>query len=272
MLADAAPAATGATQRVGAGVEVRDVHAWYGTAPALRSISLTAAPCAVTALIGPSGCGKTTLLRSINRLNDLVADYRITGSIRIGNDEILNGAMPVEDLRRSVGMLFQRAVPLPMSIKEDVAYGPRLHKLARSRSALDQVVEGSLRRAALWDEVKDRLHQSGRSLSGGQQQRLCLARALAVSPEVLLLDEPCAALDPVATAKIEELLLQLKEEITIVIVTHNLAQARRVADVTAVMLPAEQGGGELVEVGPTTSIFESARDRRAADYVGGRFG
>jgi len=224
------------------------------------------------ALIGPSGCGKTTLLRSINRLNDTITGYRLTGSMKLFDDEVYGEAVPVEDLRRRVGMLFQRAVPLPMSIRDDVAYGVRLHRLASSRADLHRIVEESLRKAALWDEVKDRLGQSGRSLSGGQQQRLCLARALAVKPDVLLMDEPASALDPVATAKIEELIRQLIEEITVVIVTHNLAQARRVADATAVMLPAEGGGGALVEVGPTQQIFEQPRDPRTAGYVQGRFG
>jgi phosphate transport system ATP-binding protein len=253
-------------------VAVTDVNAWYGTAPALRAVTMTAQANEITALIGPSGCGKTTLLRSLNRLNDTIPTYRLSGSVRVGGDEVYDRAWPVEDLRRRVGMLFQRAAPLPLSIMEDVAYGPRLHHMAPSRSALVELVEQSLRRAALWDEVKDRLHESGRSLSGGQQQRLCLARALAVKPDVLLLDEPCAALDPRATAKIEELLLVLKHEITIIIVTHNLAQARRIADVTAVMLPAEQGGGELVEIGATTRIFERPVDPRTAGYVEGRFG
>ena len=253
-------------------VEVSGVSAWYGTAPALRAVTLTGRAHAITALIGPSGCGKTTLLRSLNRLNDVISGYRLTGSVRVGGDEVYDRAMPVEDLRRRVGMLFQRPAPLPLSIREDVAYGPRLHRMAPSRAALARLIEESLRRAALWDEVKDRLHESGRSLSGGQQQRLCLARALAVKPEVLLLDEPCAALDPLATAKIEELLVELKREITIVIVTHNLAQARRIADVTAVLLPAEQGGGELVEIGPTRQIFEQPLDPRTAGYVEGRFG
>jgi phosphate transport system ATP-binding protein len=271
-LADRATVAGATMPRASADVEITGVDAWYGKAPALRSVSLQAHAGTITALVGPSGCGKTTLLRSINRLNDLVPGYRLTGSIRVGGQEILDGSVPVEDLRKNVGMLFQRAVPLPMSIREDVAYGPRLHRMARSRAALNEIVEKSLRRAALWDEVKDRLHHSGRALSGGQQQRLCLARALAVSPDVLLLDEPCAALDPVATAKIEELLVGLKAEITIIIVTHNMAQARRIADVTAVMLPATVGGGELVEVGPTVQIFEQAHDLRTADYVAGRFG
>ena len=180
--------------------------------------------------------------------------------------------MPVELTRLRVGMIFQRPAPLPMSIQEDVAYGIRLHRLARSRAALAQMVEESLRKAALWDEVKDRLHHPGRALSGGQQQRLCLARALAVKPEVVLMDEPCAALDPIATAKIEDLILTLAKEITVIIVTHNMSQARRVADTTVVMLPAEQGGGELVEMGPTAEIFARPRDPRTAGYVEGRFG
>jgi len=269
MAAVGAPAA--ATGR-GAAVELRGVDGWYGTAPALRSVTLTAAPRAITALIGPSGCGKTTLLRSINRLNDTVPGYRLSGSMMVNGEEVYDNRLPVEDLRRRVGMLFQRPVPLPMSIRDDVAYGPRLHGLASSRAAVDVVVEESLRRAALWDEVKDRLNQPGRSLSGGQQQRLCLARALAVKPEVMLMDEPCAALDPVATAKIEELLKELEREVTVVIVTHNLQQARRVADYTAVMLPAEGGGGQLVEFGPTAQIFDHPIDPRAAGYVQGRFG
>jgi phosphate transport system ATP-binding protein len=258
--------------RSGAEVRISAVNAWYGSAPALVDVSLTAQARSVTALIGPSGCGKTTLLRSINRLNDLVSGYRITGSVTINGDEVYDGRIPVEAIRRRVGMIFQRAVPLPMSIYDDVAYGPRLHRLAASRKDLSRMVEESLRKAALWDEVKDRLHQPGRSLSGGQQQRLCLARALAVTPEVLLMDEPCAALDPIATAKIEGLILELAREVTVIIVTHNMAQARRVADTTVVMLPAPHGGGQLVEVGATRDIFERPKDQRTADYVEGRFG
>ena len=253
-------------------VHIQGVSAWYTSAPALYDVSLSVPQHTVMALIGPSGCGKTTLLRSINRLNDTITGYRLTGSMKLFDDEVYGEAVPVEDLRRRVGMLFQRAVPLPMSIRDDVAYGVRLHRLASSRADLHRIVEESLRKAALWDEVKDRLGQSGRSLSGGQQQRLCLARALAVKPDVLLMDEPASALDPVATAKIEELIRQLIKEITVVIVTHNLAQARRVADATAVMLPAEGGGGALVEVGPTQQIFEQPRDPRTAGYVQGRFG
>jgi phosphate transport system ATP-binding protein len=253
-------------------VDLHGVSAWYGGAQALRDVSMTAVPRAVTALIGPSGCGKTTLLRSVNRLNDTIPSYRLTGSLTVLGQEVYAKELAVEDLRRRVGMLFQRPVPLPMSIYDDVAYGPRLHRLAGSRASLDAVVEESLRLAALWDEVKDRLKHPGRSLSGGQQQRLCLARALAVKPRVILMDEPCAALDPVATAKIEELIRQLVAEITVIIVTHNLAQARRIADYTAVMLPSPDGGGELAEFGPTSTIFEKPTNPRAADYVAGRFG
>jgi len=256
----------------GTDVQVRGFSSWYGQAPALRNVTLNAAPRSITALIGPSGCGKTTLLRSINRLNDMVPGYRVSGSMQVSGQEVYDRRLPVEALRRRVGMLFQRAAPLPLSIRDDVAYGLGMHGLATARGAVTMAVEESLRKAALWDEVKDRLGQSGRSLSGGQQQRLCLARALAVKPEVLLLDEPCAALDPVATAKIEELLGELSREITVIIVTHNLGQARRIADMTALMLPAEGGGGELVEFGPTAEIFERSRDPRTAGYVQGRFG
>jgi phosphate transport system ATP-binding protein len=267
-VAEQAPAPTAG----GASVDIEGVNAWYGTTTALRNINLSAHPRSITALIGPSGCGKTTLLRSINRLNDTVPGYRISGSMRLSGEEIYDKALPVEDLRRRIGMLFQRPAPLPFTIREDVAYGPRLHRMAGSRHEIDALVERSLRRTALWDEVKDRLHQPGRSLSGGQQQRLCLARALAVEPEVLLLDEPCAALDPLATAKIEELLLELKREVTVIIVTHNLAQAHRIADVTALMLNTDGRGGEVVEVGTTKTIFDDPRDPRTADYVAGRFG
>jgi len=256
----------------GASVDIRGVNAWYGRAPALCDITLTAAPRAITALIGPSGCGKTTLLRSINRLNDTIPSFHLDGAMTVNGREVYDKSLPIEDLRRRVGMLFQRPAPLPLSIYDDVAYGPRLHKLTRSRADLNSLVEQSLRKAALWDEVKDRLKQPGRSLSGGQQQRLCLARALAVQPEVMLMDEPCAALDPIATAKIEELLRELERDITVVIVTHNMQQARRVSDYTAVMLPAEGGGGELVEFGPTATIFEHPSDPRTLGYVQGRFG
>jgi len=256
----------------GAAIALRDVNAWYGRTRALSGVTLTAAPRAITALIGPSGCGKTTLLRSINRLNDTVPGYRLDGSLTVDGEEVYDKGLAVEDLRRRVGMLFQRPVPLPLSIQDDVAYGPRLHKTTGSRRELSDLVERCLRAVGLWDEVKDRLKQPGRSLSGGQQQRLCLARALAVSPEVILMDEPCSALDPVATAKIEELMRALSRDITIVIVTHNMQQARRVSDFTAAMLPAEGGGGELVEFGPTADIFDHPQDPRTAGYVAGRFG
>ncbi len=270
----AAPAAVSRAGPAAPGAEIRmrDISAWYSRTRALSNVTLTAAPRAITALIGPSGCGKTTLLRSINRLNDTVPGYRLDGSMTVNGEEVYDKGLAVEDLRRRVGMLFQRPVPLPLSIQDDVAYGPRLHKTTGSRRELADLVERCLRAVGLWDEVKDRLKQPGRSLSGGQQQRLCLARALAVSPEVILMDEPCSALDPVATAKIEELMRALSRDITIVIVTHNMQQARRVSDFTAVMLPAEGGGGELVEFGPTNNIFDHPQDPRTAGYVAGRFG
>jgi len=256
----------------GAAIALREVNAWYGRTRALSGVTLTAAPRAITALIGPSGCGKTTLLRSINRLNDTVPGYRLDGSLTVNGEEVYDKGLAVEDLRRRVGMLFQRPAPLPLSIQDDVAYGPRLHRTTGSRRELAALVERCLRAVGLWAEVKDRLKQPGRSLSGGQQQRLCLARALAVSPEAILMDEPCSALDPVATAKIEELMRALSRDITIIIVTHNMQQARRVSDFTAVMLPAEGGGGELVEFGPTANIFDHPQDPRTAGYVAGRFG
>ncbi len=262
----AGPAGQGAT------IALHDVNAWYSRTRALSGVTLTAAPQAITALIGPSGCGKTTLLRSINRLNDTVPGYRLDGSMTVNGEEVYDKGLAVEDLRRRVGMLFQRPVPLPLSIQDDVAYGPRIHHTTGSRHELADLVERCLRAVGLWEEVKDRLKQPGRSLSGGQQQRLCLARALAVSPEVILMDEPCSALDPVATAKIEELMRTLSRDITIIIVTHNMQQARRVSDFTAVMLPAEGGGGELVEFGPTVTIFDDPQDPRTAGYVAGRFG
>ena len=263
---------TGKTEVRVATITLQGITKKYGALTVVDDVNLEIRDGEFLVLVGPSGCGKTTLLRSINRLNDTVPGYRLSGSMMVNGEEVYDNRLPVEDLRRRVGMLFQRPVPLPMSIRDDVAYGPRLHGLASSRAAVDVVVEESLRRAALWDEVKDRLNQPGRSLSGGQQQRLCLARALAVKPEVMLMDEPCAALDPVATAKIEELLKELEREVTVVIVTHNLQQARRVADYTAVMLPAEGGGGQLVEFGPTAQIFDHPIDPRAAGYVQGRFG
>ncbi|MDR7494996.1 MAG: phosphate ABC transporter ATP-binding protein PstB [Armatimonadota bacterium] len=246
-------------------VEITDLSLWYGEKQALRRVTMSVPRHQITAFIGPSGCGKTTLLRCLNRLNDLLDDVRISGSVRLGGMDIYDPAVDVTALRKRVGMVFQKSNPFPKSIYENVAYGPRL--LGARRGDLDGIVERSLRAAALWEEVSDRLHESALSLSGGQQQRLCIARAIAVEPEVLLMDEPCSALDPVATAKIEDLMMDLKERYTIVIVTHNMQQAARVSDFTGFLLL-----GELVEFGLTQRIFTNPSDRRTEDYITGRFG
>ena len=239
---------------------------WYGEKQALFDISLRIPPRSVMAFIGPSGCGKSTLLRSINRLNDTIPGTRHTGAMRLDDEDIYQSGRDVVALRQRVGMVFQRWNPFPKSIYDNVAYGPRING-GRTRAELDEIVEGSLRRAALWDEVKDRLRQSALGLSGGQQQRLCIARALANEPAVLLLDEPASALDPIATQKIEELLYELKQELTIVIVTHNLQQAARVSDATAFFFL-----GRLIEVDATERIFTSPREERTEAYITGRFG
>jgi phosphate transport system ATP-binding protein len=248
-------------------VEADDFSFWYGTNRALNDITLTIAERRVTALIGPSGCGKSTFLRAINRMNDLIPGIRHDGEIRIRGESVYAPHLDVVNLRRRIGMVFQKSNPFPKSIYDNVAYGPRVNGLARGRAALDEVVERSLRGAALWDEVKDRLDRSALGLSGGQQQRLCIARALAVEPEVLLMDEPASALDPIATQKIEELIYQLKDRYTIVIVTHNMQQAARVSDVTAFFYL-----GNLVEVGRTDDIFTNPREDRTEAYITGRFG
>jgi phosphate transport system ATP-binding protein len=239
---------------------------WYGEKQALFDIDLTLRSQSVTALIGPSGCGKSTFLRSLNRLNDVIPDTKQTGAIKLDGEDIYAAGIDVVNLRQRVGMVFQRWNPFPRSIFDNVSYGPRINGRP-TRSELDAIVESALRRAALWDEVKDRLRQSALSLSGGQQQRLCIARALANRPEVLLLDEPCSALDPIATQKIEELLFQLKSELTIVIVTHNLQQAARVSDETAFFFL-----GKVIEFDKTERIFTSPREKRTEDYITGRFG
>jgi phosphate transport system ATP-binding protein len=239
---------------------------WYGQTQALHGISLSIPARAVTALIGPSGCGKSTLLRSINRMNQLIPDVRRTGDILLFGESVFAPGRDLVELRRQVGMVFQRPNPFPKSIFDNVAYGPRLNHLCTSNQLSDRV-EAALRRAALWDEVKDRMDEPGTALSGGQQQRLCIARALANEPRVLLLDEPCSALDPIATQKVEELLVELKAEYTIVIVTHNLQQASRVADHTAFLYL-----GELVEFGRTEQLFTRPRDERTEAYLTGRFG
>ncbi len=261
-----------APARAPATMVVDRLSAWYGARQALRAVSLAVAAGQVTAIIGPSGCGKSTLVRCLNRLHEVVPGARVEGRVLLDDEDIYaSGTDPVL-VRRRVGMVFQRPNPFPsMSIFDNVAAGLRLNGLARGVE-LERIVVESLQAAALWDEVKDKLRQAGTALSGGQQQRLCIARALAVQPEVLLLDEPTGALDPVATLKIEELLRQLKDRYTIVIVTHNMQQAARVSDTTAFMLAAEDGVGALVEVGPTRQVFTNPRDPRTEAYITGRFG
>jgi phosphate transport system ATP-binding protein len=247
-------------------VEIEGLSLWYGQKPALRNITMSCAKHRVTAYIGPSGCGKSTLLRCLNRMNDLVDGVRIEGHIRIGGTDIRDPALDVTELRKRVGMVFQKSNPFPKSIFENAAYGPRILGV-RNRADLAGIVERSLRGAALWDEVKDRLHESALGLSGGQQQRLCIARAIAVEPDVLLMDEPCSALDPIATARIEELMQDLKSGYTIVIVTHNMQQAARVSDYTGFLLL-----GELVEFGVTKDVFTTPKDPKTEAYITGRFG
>ena len=247
-------------------LEVRELSLFYGSHEALKRVSLGIGQNQITAIIGPSGCGKSTLLRCFNRMNDLFPPVRYEGGILFHGADVLRNGTDLVALRRRVGMVFQRANPFPMSIFQNIAYGPRLQGI-RSKRKLEQIVESALRRAALWDEVKDRLGRSALGLSGGQQQRLCIARALAVEPEVLLLDEPASALDPTATAKIEELTLEIKSSVTVVIVTHNMQQAARVSDRTVFML-----NGSLIEEGPTRSVFTSPREKLTEDYITGRFG
>jgi len=254
-------------------IEVNDLSLYYGKFRALGNIRMDIPENKITAIIGPSGCGKSTLLRSLNRMNDLVPNVRIEGEVHLDGENIYAPGVDVVNIRRRIGMVFQRPNPFPKSIYENVAYGPRLYGVHR-RLELDQIVEQSLQRAALWDEVKDKLNQSGLAISGGQQQRLCIARALAVEPDVILMDEPASALDPIATLKIEELMQILKDEITIVIVTHNMQQAARVSDYTAFMMledPATRTG-KLVEYGETSQIFTRPKNQQTEDYITGRFG
>ncbi len=247
-------------------ITTSDLNLFYGSKQALKSIALDIAERQVTAFIGPSGCGKSTYLRTLNRMNDLIAGVRITGNIRIDGVDIYQKGLDVVDLRKRVGMVFQKSNPFPKSIWENVAYGPKVLG-TRNKAKLNDLVEKSLKQAAIWDEVKDRLHHSAMGLSGGQQQRLCIARALAVEPDVLLMDEPASALDPISTAKIEELIFELKENYTIVIVTHNMQQAARVSDVTAFFYM-----GELIEAGATDDIFTNPKKKQTEDYITGRFG
>jgi phosphate transport system ATP-binding protein len=250
----------------GAALDVREFSFWYGATQALWNVSLAIPPRAVTALIGPSGCGKSTFLRSVNRMNDAIPGTRHTGDIRLAGASVYGRGVDVVELRRRIGMVFQRPNPFPKSVFDNVAYGPRLNALAGERDMPDRV-EQALRRAALWDEVKDRLLEPGTSLSGGQQQRLCIARALANEPEVLLMDEPCSALDPLATQRVEELMVELRERYTIVIVTHNMQQAARVSAHTGFFYL-----GRLVEFGETRQVFTAPRDERTEAYITGRFG
>ena len=247
-------------------LSVQDLCLWYGIHQALTNINIEIPERSITALIGPSGCGKSTFLKTLDRMNDLIPDVKITGSVRYKGEDIFDPSVDVSELRRQVGMVFQKPNPFPMSIYDNIAYGPRTHGM-KNKAKLDEIVEQSLRGAAIWDEVKDRLKKNALGLSGGQQQRLCIARALAVEPDVLLMDEPTSALDPISTSKIEELAMELKEKYTIVIVTHNMQQAVRISDRTAFFLL-----GELVEYGETEKLFSQPQDKRTEDYITGRFG
>jgi len=248
-------------------IDVSHANFFYGNNQALYDVSMRIRPQFVTALIGPSGCGKSTFLRSLNRMNDLIPGARLQGKVQLDGADIYSDNMDVIDLRRRVGMIFQRSNPFPMSIYDNVAYGVRVNGLAKKRVQLDQIVEKTLTSAALWEEVKDRLHRSAMSLSGGQQQRLCIARALAVEPEVILMDEPASALDPISTAKIEELIYNLKQNYTIIVVTHNMQQAARISDETGFFLT-----GRLVEFSETKKLFTAPAKRETEDYITGRFG
>lgn len=265
---ETAAAATANPQPVGRPKIIgRNVNVYYGEKHAIQDVNVDIPERSVMAFIGPSGCGKSTFLRCINRMNDTIPICRVTGDIRIENQDIYDKALDVVQLRARVGMVFQKPNPFPKSIYENVAYGPKIHGLVRSKAELDQVVENALQKAGLWGEVRDRLSDSGTGLSGGQQQRLCIARAIAVSPEVILMDEPCSALDPIATARIEELIDELKQNFTIVIVTHSMQQAARVSQRTAFFHL-----GVLVEEGATDQIFTNPKDKRTRDYITGRFG
>jgi phosphate transport system ATP-binding protein len=248
-------------------ISARDVNVFYGEKRAIEDVSLDIATEHVTSFIGPSGCGKSTFLRALNRMNDTIPSCRVSGEIKLDGEDIYAGGMDVVQLRARVGMVFQKPNPFPKSIYENVAYGPRIHGLAETKTDMDAIVEKSLRRAGLWDEVKDRLADPGTALSGGQQQRLCIARAIAVSPEVILMDEPCSALDPIATARIEELIDDLKGRYAIVIVTHSMQQAARVSQKTAFFHL-----GKVVEYGDTEQIFQNPREKRTQDYITGRYG
>lgn len=245
---------------------VKNLCLWYGSTQALQNINLEIEEQSITALIGPSGCGKSTFLKSLNRMNDLIAGVKITGEVCYRNQNVLDADVNVNELRRSIGMVFQKPNPFPMSIYDNIAYGPRTHGI-KNKAKLDDIVEHSLRKAAIWEEVKDRLKKSAAGLSGGQQQRLCIARALAIEPDILLMDEPTSALDPISTSRIEELAMKLKSKYTIIIVTHNLQQAVRISDNTAFFLL-----GKLIEYGNTEKMFKQPKDKRTEQYITGRFG
>ena len=247
-------------------ITAKDLCLWYGTTQALKNINIEIPERSITALIGPSGCGKSTFLKTLNRMNDLIPTVRIEGTVTYGGQDIFAPSVDVNDLRKEIGMVFQKPNPFPMSIYDNIAYGPRTHGI-KNKIQLDDIVEEALQGAAIWDEVKDRLKKSALGLSGGQQQRLCIARALAVKPKVLLMDEPTSALDPISTSKIEDLTQQLKKDYTIIMVTHNMQQAVRISDNTAFFLL-----GELVEFGDTEQMFSQPQDKRTEDYITGRFG
>lgn len=247
-------------------ITVRDMCLWYGSHQALKDVNIDIPEKSITALIGPSGCGKSTFLKTLDRMNDLIPDVKITGDICYNGTDIFDSSVDVNELRKEIGMVFQKPNPFPMSIYDNIAYGPRTHGI-KSRALLDDIVEQALKDAAIWDEVKDRLKKNALGLSGGQQQRLCIARALAVKPKVLLMDEPTSALDPISTSKIEDLVIKLKEDYTIVIVTHNMQQAVRISDQTAFFLL-----GELIEYGSTEKMFSSPENKKTEDYITGRFG
>ncbi|MBN1369933.1 MAG: phosphate ABC transporter ATP-binding protein [Dehalococcoidaceae bacterium] len=252
-------------------LRLEQVNLYYGSFRAVKDLSLDIDTCSITAIIGPSGCGKSSMLRLFNRMNDLIASARVEGLVEFDGVDIYQAGVDVVELRKRVGMVFQKPNPFPMSIYDNVAFGPRRHGI-RNKRALDEIVEKSLVQAALWDEVKDKLDQSGLSISGGQQQRLCIARVLAVEPEVILMDEPCSALDPIATLKIEDLMRTLTSTYTIVIVTHNMQQAARVSDMTAFLMVDDDRSGTLVEYGATSEIFTNPKNQKTEDYITGRFG
>jgi phosphate transport system ATP-binding protein len=256
-----------ATEMTESKISAKKVQVYYGDTHAIKDVDIEIQPRSVTAFIGPSGCGKSTFLRTLNRMNDTIDICRVQGSIKIDGEDIYDPKVDPVQLRAKVGMVFQKPNPFPKSIYDNVAYGPRIHGLARNKAQLDEIVSSSLQKAGLWDEVKDRLNEPGTGMSGGQQQRLCIARAIAVSPEVILMDEPCSALDPIATAKVEELIDELRENFTIVIVTHSMQQAARVSQRTAFFHL-----GVLVEEGLTDNIFTNPKDKRTQDYITGRFG